>query len=156
MRGKIKELLFNKGTVILPFSFRKISQQSNKASTEIAYQLLAPKVSVFRRNKVTNSSASTRAIPLVQLQWKPLYLVIYSSLLDLPSHSHGNFAVGDSEKNKTIVIFSSSLSPHEWQTSRANVMSSLQTLNKLPSTRAFSAAEKWTVRSTGGGGFISP
>ena len=35
-------------------------------------------------------------------------------------------------------------------------MSSLKTLNKLPSTRAFSAAEKWTVRSTGVGGFISP
>ena len=32
-------------------------------------------------------------------------------------------------------------------------MSSLKTLNKLPSTRAFSAAEKWTVRSTGVGGF---
>ena len=28
-------------------------------------------------------------------------------------------------------------------------MSSLKTLNKLPSTGAFSAAEKWTVRSTG-------
>ena len=35
-------------------------------------------------------------------------------------------------------------------------MSSLKTLNKLPSTRAFSAAEKWTVRSTGVGGLISP
>ena len=31
-----------------------------------------------------------------------------------------------------------------------------KTLNKLPSTRDFSAAEKWTVRSTGVGGFISP
>ena len=38
----------------------------------------------------------------------------------------------------------------------ANEMSSLKSLNKLPSTRAFSAAEKWTVRSTGVGGFISP
>ena len=35
-------------------------------------------------------------------------------------------------------------------------MSSLKTLNKLPSKRAFSVAEKWTVRSTGVGGFISP
>ena len=34
--------------------------------------------------------------------------------------------------------------------------SSLKTLNKLPSTRAFSAAENWTVRSTGVGGLISP
>ena len=62
MRGKIKELLFNKGTVIVPFSFRKILQQSNIAYTEIAYQVLARKVPVFRRNKVTNSSPSTRAI----------------------------------------------------------------------------------------------
>ena len=30
----------------------------------------------------------------------------------LPSHSHGLFASGDKEKNKTIVIFSSSLSPN--------------------------------------------
>ena len=117
MRGKIKELLFNKGTVILPFSFRKISQQSNKASTEIAYQVLAPKVPVFRRNKVINSSASTRAIPLVQLQWRPLYLVIYSSLLDLPSHSHGQFAVGDNEKNKTITTFFFTIFIPKWQTS---------------------------------------
>ena len=36
------------------------------------------------------------------------------------------------------------------------MMSSLKTLNKLPSTRAFSAAEKWTVRGTGVGGFVSP
>ena len=34
-------------------------------------------------------------------------------------------------------------------------MSSLKRLNKLPSARAFSAAEKWTVRSTEVGGFIS-
>ena len=39
------------------------------------------------------------------------YLVIYSSLLDLPSHSHGQFAIEDNDKNKTIVILSSSLFP---------------------------------------------
>ena len=87
-----------------------------------------------------------------QLQRKPLYLVIYSSLKDLSSHSHGHFAIGDNEKNKTIVI---SFIP-KWQTSRANVMSTLKTLNKLLSTRAFNTAEKWTVKSTGVGGFISP
>ena len=37
-----------------------------------------------------------------------------------------------------------------------NVMSSLKTLNKLTSKRALSAAEKWTVRGTGVGGFVSP
>jgi len=35
-------------------------------------------------------------------------------------------------------------------------MSSPKTLNKLTSTRAFSAAEKWMVRDTGVGGFVSP
>jgi len=35
-------------------------------------------------------------------------------------------------------------------------MSSLKSLNKLPRTRAYSAAEKWMVRSTEVGGFISP
>ena len=34
-------------------------------------------------------------------------------------------------------------------------MASLKSLNKLPSARAFSAAEKWRLRSTGVGGFIS-
>ena len=42
----------------------------------------------------------------------------------------------------------------KWQTSRANVMSSLKTWNKLPSSRAFSAAEKWTVRITEVSGFL--
>ena len=40
--------------------------------------------------------------------------------------------------------------------SSANVKSKNFEINKLPSTiRAFSAAEKWTVRSTGVGGLIS-
>ena len=43
----------------------------------------------------------------------------YSNNLDLPSHSHGQLAVGDNEKNKTIVIFVLIFIP-KWQTSRAN------------------------------------
>ena len=39
------------------------------------------------------------------------YLVIYSSLLDSPSHSQGQIAIEDNDKNKTIVILSSSLFP---------------------------------------------
>ena len=35
-------------------------------------------------------------------------------------------------------------------------MLSQKTLNKLTSRRAFSAAEKWMVRGTGVGGFVSP
>ena len=42
---------------------------------------------------------------------------------------------GGNEKNKTIVIFSSSLSPSG--TSRVNVMSRLKSLNKLPSATGF-------------------
>ena len=34
-------------------------------------------------------------------------------------------------------------------------MASLKSLNKLPTTRVFIAAEKWMVRSTGVGGLIS-
>ena len=59
------------------------------------------------------------------------------------------------EKNKTIVIFFFIFIP-KWQTFDANLISSLKSLNKLPNTRAFSAAEKWMVRSTGVVGFISP
>ena len=35
-------------------------------------------------------------------------------------------------------------------------MANLSNFNKFLNTRAFSAAEKWTVRSTGVGGLISP
>ena len=72
---------------------------------------------------------------------KPLYLVIYSSFLDLPPHSNGQFAVGDNEKNKTIIILVFIFIP-KWKTSRANVMASLKSLNKLPNARDFIAAEK--------------
>ena len=37
-------------------------------------------------------------------QYGTLENVIYF-LVAIPSHSHGQFAVGDNEKNKTIVIF---------------------------------------------------
>ena len=77
----------------------------------------------------------------------------------MPSHSPRQFAAGDNEKNKTIVIFLLYF-PHLYPRAAnflcAIVMSSLKGLNRLPSIKAFSAAEKWTVRSTGVGGFISP
>ena len=63
-------------------------------------------------------------------------------------------AVGDNEKNNTIVIFVFIFIP-KWQTSRANVIVSLKSLNKLPNTRVFIAAEKWMVGSSGVGGLIS-
>ena len=46
------------------------------------------------------------------------------------------------KKNMTIAFFS--LSP----------MANLKSLNKLPNTRVFIAAEKWMVRSSGVSGFI--
>ena len=85
MRGKIKAHLFIKVTVYLPFSFRKNLKNQDKASTEISYQFLAPKVLVLRRNKATYSSTSTDPFSAAM---KTLVLVIYSSLLDLSSHSH--------------------------------------------------------------------
>ena len=87
MRGKINEFLFIKGTVFMPFSFRKkVSTKHNIVSTEIACQFSAPKVPVSRGNKATNSRTSS---DLCQLQRKAMSLAIYSSLLDLSSHSHG-------------------------------------------------------------------
>ena len=102
----------------------------NKARYNIYGNLLpvlALKVPVLRRNKATNSSTSTDPFSTAT---KTLAKVIYSSLKDLPSHSHGHFAIGDNKKNKTIAIFFSIVIP-KWQTSRANVMSSLKTLNKF-------------------------
>ena len=63
MRGKIKENLFIKVAVYLPFSFR---ENLNKARYSIYGNLLpvlAPKVLVLRRNKATNSSISTDLFP---------------------------------------------------------------------------------------------
>ena len=42
---------------------------------------------------------------------KTLVLGNFFKFGNLPSHSHEHFAIGDNEKNKTIVIFSSSISP---------------------------------------------
>ena len=76
-------------------------------------------------------------------------------MLDLPSHSHKQFVIQGIMKRIRGLSYFLHLYP-QVANFRANVMSSLKSLNKLPSTRAFSAAEKWTVRSTGVGGFISP
>ena len=111
--GDIKGLLFIKVTLYFRLSTRKkISQKQNIASMETSYQFSVSKVPVFRRNKASNSSTSKH--PFFQRQWraewKPLYLVIYSRFLDLPSHWHEQFSIGDNEKNKANVIFFSFIS----------------------------------------------
>ena len=87
-----------------PFSFgKKISRKQDITSTEISYQFLARRFPLLRRNKATNSSTLTDPFSAAT---KTLVLgIIYSSLKDLPSHSHGPFAIGDNEKNKRIAIF---------------------------------------------------
>ena len=89
MRGKINELLFIKGTVVLPFFFRK------KNLNETKYSIYRNRPPVFstdgscldraRRNKATNSCTST---DLFQLERKAMSLANYSRLLDLLALSH--------------------------------------------------------------------
>ena len=88
---------------------QKISTKHDITSTEICYQFSALKFPVSRRNKATNSSTSTDRFSAAT---KTLVLGNLFKFERFPmTHSHGHFAIGDNEKNKTIVIFSSSLSP---------------------------------------------
>ena len=113
------------------FAFLFLKRHLNKA-----------KYSIYRNRLPVFGTEGSGLEPIhFQLQRKPLYLVIYSSLLDLPSHLHGQFAIWDNEKNMTISSFFIFIP--KWQTFRADVTTSLKSLNKLPSTSAFSAAENW-------------
>ena len=91
------------------------------------------------------------------LQWKPLYLLINSRVLDSPPHSLGQFTIWIWRKK-----WQSPYSSHypQWKTARANVMASLKTLNKLLSTTfSFSPSlplKIWMLRSIGVGCFVSP
>ena len=118
---------------------KKILTKQNIASTEIAYLFLAPKVPLLRRNKATISSTSTDPFSATS---KNLLFGNLFNLVRFASHLHGQFAIGDNEKNMTIVISFVIFIPR-WQTSRANVTASLKSLNKLPNTRAFGAVENW-------------
>ena len=77
---------------------------------EISYHFLALKVPLLRRNKATNSSTSTDPFSAATKTLVLGNLFKFERLL--PSRSHGPFATGDKEKNETIVIFSSFLSPN--------------------------------------------
>ena len=100
---RLNNYYLSKLLCIFPSLFTK---NLNKARYNIYGNLLpvfSTNVPVLRRNKATNSriltypfSAATKTFVLG---------IIYSSLKDLPSHSHGPFAIGDNEKNKRIAIF---------------------------------------------------
>ena len=115
---------------------------------------LAPKVPVLRRNKVTHSSTSTDPFSAATktLVLGNLFKNVWFAITFARAVCHWR----EWQEWDNCQIFFIVFIP-KWQTFLANVMSSLKTLNKLPtSTRAFSAAEKWTVRGTGVIGFISP
>ena len=128
-----------------------ISECIKKANKRLYFIVLLKRANVPLSDIVHFYCTVIRLLTIhFQLQWKPLYLVIYSSFLDLPSHSHGKFTTWE-ERWKSPY---SSRYPQQ-QTALANVMVSLKSVNKLPNTRVFIAAEKWRVRSTGVGGLIS-
>ena len=137
-----------------PSLFEKLSTKQDITSTEISYQFLAPKVPVLRRNKVTHSSTSTDPFSATTktLVLGNLFKHVWFAITFARAVCHWR----EWQEWDNCQIFFIVFIP-KWQTFLANVMSSLKTLNKLPtSTRAFSAAEKWTVRGTGVIGFISP
>ena len=133
MRGKIEELLFIKVTVFLPLSFRKKnSAKQDIASTEIAYQFLAPNVPVMRRNKATNPSASTDPFSAAT---KTLVLGNLFKLVRSAITFARAVCIGGNEKNtRRLSYFPSSLSPSGKVPVR---MWWSKSMNKLPSTRAF-------------------
>ena len=133
MRGKIEELLFIKVTVFLPLSFRKKnSAKQDIASTEIAYQFLAPKVPVLRRNKATNPSTSTDPFSAAT---KAFVLGNLFKLVGSAITFARAVCIGGNEKNtRRLSYFPSSLSPSGKVPVR---MWWSKSMNKLPSTRAF-------------------
>ena len=140
---------------VCPSLFETLSTKQDITSTEISYQFLAPKVPFLRRNKVTRSSTSTDPFSAATktLVLGNLYRHVWFAITFARAVCHWR-EWQEWDDCQIFFIFIP-----KWQTTfRANVMSSLKTLGKLPKyIRAFvSAAEKWTVRSTGLIGFISP
>ena len=151
-KARLTNFYLSKLLCICPSLFKKSSAKQDIAFTEISVQFLALKIPILRRNKGTNSSTSKDPFSAAM---KTLVLGNSFRLVRLAVTVARAVCRWDNEKNKTIVIFFFIFIP-KWQTSRANLMSSLRSLNKLPNTRALSAAKKWMVRSTGVVGSISP
>ena len=90
---------------------------------------------------------------------KMLFFVQTSSLYPLEPHTRemrtGSLLLGIMRGLRRSSYLSSSLFPSGKLPLRMWWQLSLKSLNKLPNTRVFIAAEKWMVRSTGVGGLIS-
>ena len=112
-----------------PSLFEKLSTKPDITSTEISYPFLAPKVSVLRRNKVTHSSTSTDPLSAATktLVLGNLFKQVWFAITFARAVCHWReWQEWDNCQNFFIVFIP------KWQTFRANVMSSLKTLNKLP------------------------
>ena len=119
--------------VFAPFFSNKNSAKQDIASTEIAYQFLAPNVSVMRRNKATNPSASTDPFSAAT---KTLVLGNLFKLVRSAITFARAVCIGGNEKNtRRLSYFLGFIFIPKWQTSRAMWWS--KSMNKLPSTRAF-------------------
>ena len=130
-----------KGTYILQTYFvfirlfsKQILTKKNKPCTKNSQELFSFAGSRFR-GELKLPTPVLRFQPFIShLQWKPLYLLINSRVLDSPPHSLGQFTIWIWRKK-----WQSPYSSHypQWKTARANVMASLKTLNKLLSTTVF-------------------
>ena len=103
MQGEIKKLTLKSYCVHAPFLFEeKYPESKNIASTENLLPFFINEGSHFEEKFCVKEP--TPVLLTIQFSAAIKTLVIYSSLLDLPSHLHRQFARGDNEKKKTIVI----------------------------------------------------
>ena len=117
--------------------------RQNIASTKNSQEFLAWQVSILRRNKATNSSTSNRPF------FSCTESLVLSNLFKLVrlDITFAREVCRLGIKMKKILQSSLSYSFHypQWQTARANVTANLRSLNKLPNTRVFVAAENGSV-----------
>ena len=125
MRVRLKNFYLSKVLFFCPSLFKnKISTKQNIVSTEIAYKFSAPKVPVSRRNKATNSRTSTDPFSAATKT------LVFGNLFKLVKFFTTFF--NKNQKTSVIFFFIFDFIP-KWQTSCANVMTSLKSLNELPS-----------------------
>ena len=108
MQGETKKLTLSKllyrPVQYMPLSFRR------KISRKQKYSIYWKSPSIFYQQRfpfwgeIHCVKEPTPVLLTIHFSAAMKTLVIYSSLLDLPSHLHRQFARGDNEKKKTIVI----------------------------------------------------